>query len=96
MVGALTGTAGCERQPLRACAYVRVSTASTSKRGQNNSFDQDPVVQEEPLRALIAQRGWTLHRVYSDRASGAKERRLEAMRQRKARRRRRAEPAPPA
>jgi len=32
-------------------------------------------VQEKPLRDLIAQRDWALHRVYSDRASGAKERR---------------------
>ena len=62
-------------RPLRACAYLRVSTTSKTKCGAGNSFDQDPAVQEQPLRDLIAQRGWTLHRVYSDRASGAKERR---------------------
>lgn len=32
-------------------------------------------MQEQPLRELVAQRGWVLHRIYSDRASGAKERR---------------------
>ena len=30
-------------------------------------------MQEQPLRDLIAQRGWTLYRVYCDRGSGAKE-----------------------
>ena len=68
-------------KPLRACAYLRVSTASKTKRGDGNVFDQDPAVQEQPLLDLIVQRGWILHRVYSDRASGAKERRrgLEAL-----------------
>lgn len=65
----------------RACAYLRVSTASKTRRGDVNVFDQDPAVQEQPLLDLIAQRGWTLYRVYSDRVSGAKERRrgLEAL-----------------
>jgi DNA invertase Pin-like site-specific DNA recombinase len=58
---------------IRACAYLRVSTSSKSKRSDTATFDQNPEVQEQPLRDLIAQRGWTLHRVYSDRASGAKE-----------------------
>ena len=62
-------------KPIRAGAYLRVSTASKTKRGETSAFDQDPAVQEQPLRDLIAQRGWTLYRVYSDRASGAKERR---------------------
>jgi DNA invertase Pin-like site-specific DNA recombinase len=57
----------------RAAAYIRVSTSSRSRRGDEVSFDQNPEVQEEPLRALITQRGWSTHRVYSDRASGAKE-----------------------
>jgi DNA invertase Pin-like site-specific DNA recombinase len=57
----------------RAAAYVRVSTSSRSRRGDDVSYDQNPEVQEEPIRALIAQRGWATHRVYSDRASGAKE-----------------------
>jgi DNA invertase Pin-like site-specific DNA recombinase len=35
--------------------YARVSTD-----------DQDPAVQEQQLRELIAQRGWTLQRTYSD------------------------------
>jgi DNA invertase Pin-like site-specific DNA recombinase len=60
---------------IRAAAYLRVSTASKTKRGDTSTFDQDPAVQERPLRELIAQRGWTLYRVYSDRASGAKEHR---------------------
>lgn len=58
----------------RACLYLRVSTASKTKY-DNNTFNQNPAVQEQPLRELIAQRGWQLQHVYSDRASGAKERR---------------------
>jgi DNA invertase Pin-like site-specific DNA recombinase len=57
----------------RACLYLRVSTATRSRRGEVVAFEQDPAVQERPLRDLIAQRGWTLYRVYSDRLSGAKE-----------------------
>ena len=66
---------------MRASAYLRVSTTSKTKRGDVNVFDQDPSVQEQPLLELIAERGWTLYHVYSDRASGAKERRrgLEAL-----------------
>ena len=59
----------------RAGVYLRVSTATRTRHGDTLTFDQDPAVQEQPLRELVAQRGWTLHRVYSDRASGAKERR---------------------
>ncbi len=33
----------------------------------NRSQNSD--VQEQPLREMVAARGWTLHRVYSDRAS---------------------------
>jgi DNA invertase Pin-like site-specific DNA recombinase len=58
----------------RACLYLRVSTASKTKY-DNNTFNQNPGVQEQPLRELIEQRGWQLHQVYSDRASGAKQRR---------------------
>jgi DNA invertase Pin-like site-specific DNA recombinase len=54
---------------------VRVSTPSKSKQGDAVNFVQNPEVQEEPLRAMVAQRGWSLHRVYPDRASGSKERR---------------------
>jgi DNA invertase Pin-like site-specific DNA recombinase len=50
-----------------------VSTATKSRRGDVIAFEQDPAVQERPLRDLIEQRGWTLYRVYSDRLSGAKE-----------------------
>ena len=52
--------------------YLRVSTAFKSKKGDAN-FIQNLEVQEQPLRYLIFQRGWTLHRVYSDGASGANE-----------------------
>jgi DNA invertase Pin-like site-specific DNA recombinase len=39
------------------------------------AFDQNPDVQEMPLRQLAAQRGWIVVNVYSDRISGAKENR---------------------
>ncbi len=58
-----------------AALYVRVSTTAKSKRGDAVNFIQNPDVQEQPLRDLVAQRGWAVHRVYSDRASGAKEKR---------------------
>ena len=57
----------------RAVIYLRVSTSSRSKHGDKLTFDQDPAMQETPLRDLIAQRGWSLVNVYSDRASGARE-----------------------
>lgn len=56
-------------------SYLRVSTTTKSQHGEALAFDQDPAVQEQPLRELAAQRGWTVAQVYSDRASGAKERR---------------------
>ena len=59
----------------RAAIYVRVSTASKTRQGDSVAFDQNPEVQERPIRDLISQRGWQLHRIYADRASGAKERR---------------------
>jgi len=60
---------------MRAAIYVRVSTSHRSQHGDATTFDQNPAVQEQPLRDLVAQRGWQLHQVYSDRSSGAKERR---------------------
>jgi DNA invertase Pin-like site-specific DNA recombinase len=60
---------------MRAALYVRVSTASKSKNGEAVNYVQNPEIQEQPLPDLIAQRGWKVLRVYSDRASGAKERR---------------------
>jgi DNA invertase Pin-like site-specific DNA recombinase len=60
---------------VRAAVYVGFQRASKSKQGEIVHFVQNPEIQEQPLRDLIAQRGWMLHRVYSDRASGAKERR---------------------
>jgi len=59
----------------RSAIYVRVSTANKSKQGDVVSFVQNLEVQEEPLNGLVTQRGWTLYKLYSDRASGAKERR---------------------
>jgi len=57
----------------RAAIYVQVSTAGRAR--GTSAFEQNPEVQEEPLRQLIAHRGWTLADVYSDRMSGAKENR---------------------
>ena len=54
----------------RAAIYVRVSTTNRTRGG--DVFEQNPEVQEVPLRQLVQQRGWTLARVYSDRLSGAK------------------------
>jgi len=59
----------------RVALYVRVSTASKSRKGDVVPFDQDPAVQEAPLRQLIAQRGWEAKEVYRDRISGSKEHR---------------------
>ena len=59
----------------RVAVYVRVSTANKSRQGDVVTFDQNPEVQEQPLRDLVAQRGWAVHQVYSDRASGAADRR---------------------
>jgi putative DNA-invertase from lambdoid prophage Rac len=56
----------------RAAIYVRVSTAVKARNGAENTFEQNPAVQEQPLRALAEQRGWSIARVYSDRMSGAK------------------------
>jgi DNA invertase Pin-like site-specific DNA recombinase len=58
-----------------AAIYLRVSTTHRSNHGDTATFDQNPAVQEQPLRDLIAQRGWQLYKIYCDRASGAKERR---------------------
>jgi hypothetical protein len=60
---------------IRGEIYVRVSTASKTKQADAATYVQNPEVQEEPLRELVTQRGWELFRVYSDRASGAAERR---------------------
>lgn len=54
----------------RAVIYVRVSTSNKASNGEG--FEQNPEVQEPPLRQMIAQRGWKL---YSGRMSGAKENR---------------------
>jgi DNA invertase Pin-like site-specific DNA recombinase len=61
--------------PKKAAIYVRVSTSARVKTGAEAVFEQNPDVQEQPLRQLAEQRGWNVVRVYSDRASGAKENR---------------------
>ena len=58
---------------MRAAVYVRCSTASKKKFGDVSAYLQNPEAQVEPLVALLASRGCELHRVYSDRMSGAKE-----------------------
>jgi DNA invertase Pin-like site-specific DNA recombinase len=62
-------------EKIRAALYVRVSTASKTKQADTAKFIQNPDVQEQPIPDLVAQRGWTIYRVFSDRASGARERR---------------------
>ena len=59
------------RNTKRAAIYLRVSTANRTRQG--DGFEQNPEVQEVPLRQMLQQRGWDLARVYSDRMSGAKE-----------------------
>src|SRR5215831_15506921 len=59
----------------RAAIYTRVSTSARCGPGDTSSYEQNPEVQEQPLRELMSQRGWSLYKVYSDRASGAKEQR---------------------
>jgi DNA invertase Pin-like site-specific DNA recombinase len=64
-----------EATMITAAIYTRVSTSAKSGQNGSASYDQNPEVQEQPLRELVSKRGWTLHKVYSDRASGAKEQR---------------------
>ena len=59
-------------KPKRAALYVRVSTNNRAIKNPN-VFEQDPSVQELPLRQMAEQRGWSVVRVYSDRMSGASE-----------------------
>jgi DNA invertase Pin-like site-specific DNA recombinase len=56
----------------RAALYVRVSTNNRASRNQA-VFEQNPEVQEMPLRQMAEQRGWTVSKVYADRMSGASE-----------------------
>ena len=55
----------------RAALYVRVSTANRAASNQA-VFEQNPDVQERPLRQLAEQRGWSVVQVYRDRMSGSK------------------------
>ena len=58
---------------MRAAVYVRCSTTSKKQFGDTAAYLQNPDVQLKPLLQLLENRGWTLHRVYSDRMSGSKE-----------------------
>jgi DNA invertase Pin-like site-specific DNA recombinase len=58
--------------PRRAALYVRVSTNNRAT-GNQAVFEQNPDVQELPLRQLAEQRGWSVIQVYRDRMSGSKE-----------------------
>jgi DNA invertase Pin-like site-specific DNA recombinase len=58
-------------KPKRAALYVRVSTTNRAARNQA-VFEQNPEVQELPLRQMAEQRGWSVTKVYSDRRSGSK------------------------
>jgi DNA invertase Pin-like site-specific DNA recombinase len=55
----------------RAALYVRVSTTNRAARNQA-VFEQNPEVQELPLRQMAEQRGWNVTKVYADRMSGSK------------------------
>lgn len=62
----------------KAALYVRVSTEARVRNGAAPNVEQNeqnPAVQEFPLRQLAAHRGWEVVHVYCDRASGGKERR---------------------
>ena len=50
---------------------MRVSTTNRSTQNQA-VFEQNPEVQELPLRQMAEQRCWSVTKVYSDRMSGAK------------------------
>lgn len=65
----------------RVAIYTRVSTRSKGEYSGKIAYDQRPEVQDEPLRRLAAERGWTIARIYSDRISGTKQSRsgLQAM-----------------
>jgi DNA invertase Pin-like site-specific DNA recombinase len=60
-----------DQKTKRAAIYIRVSTTNRTRTG--DGFEQNPEVQEIPLRQMVRQRGWDLARVYSDRMSAAKE-----------------------
>lgn len=59
-------------KPTRAALYVRASTPNRAARNQA-AFEQNPEVQEQPLRQMAEQGGWSVVKVYSDRMSGAAE-----------------------
>ena len=58
---------------MRAAVYVRCSTAGKKRVGDVAVFLQNPETQVKPLLDLLENREWTLHKIYSDRLSGANE-----------------------
>jgi DNA invertase Pin-like site-specific DNA recombinase len=61
----------------RCCLYLRASSVKKTRTSDGEEYLQRPEIQEERLRRLCEQRGWTVAGVYSDRASGRKEARPE-------------------
>jgi DNA invertase Pin-like site-specific DNA recombinase len=51
---------------MKAAIYLRVSTATKD----GDQFRQNHDVQKKPLLDLCESRGWTVHKIYSDRMSG--------------------------
>jgi DNA invertase Pin-like site-specific DNA recombinase len=63
----------------RAALYVRVSTAKKTAQANadtgERAYEQNPTVQLEYLESVVQQRGWSLVATYTDRDSGAKDKR---------------------
>lgn len=63
----------CQRGPVpdqkRAVSNTRVNTTEWVTRAENIAFEQDPEVQEHPLRTLIPQCSSAVVGPYSDRVS---------------------------
>lgn len=62
---------------MTAAIYIRCSKGGKKKFGEVSAYLQNPDVQAKPLIELAEQRGWTVHHVYCDRMSGAREDRPE-------------------
>ena len=60
---------------VRYALYVRVSTINKTRLVDKRAFEQNPDVQEKPLRDLVAQREGEVYKVYGDRLSGTAEHR---------------------
>src|SRR5271155_1179869 len=58
---------------VKVAIYTRVSTSNKTCVSGRWAYDQNPEVQESPLKKKIEQNGWQLYSTYSDRASGIKQ-----------------------